>query len=407
MRNAWLNRGIVAAFVMLLSFSQVGCELPDTLDGYRDIIESELFVTTEEASLPEEEQNETAESTVLSGKEIIEGNDSFSEDGYYYSLLSSEEQTVYQEVVEAIQNRSSKQVSTLSEDILKKTYQAFLNDHPEVFYLQGYTFTKHMVGDKLDHMSVEGKFAYTAEEIAEKQAQVDAVVDQFLQSMPEPASDYEKSKLVYEYLVKETTYQQGVSDNQNYLSVFLEHKSVCNGYAKAAQYMFHKMGIPCIVVNGDAGGDKHAWNMVVLDGSYCEFDATWGDMSYHGEGKENAPEINYSYLNLSSEMMGKTHAVDGMFPVPKAESDDHSYYQQEGRYFTSYDKEQLKAVALDSAEDGVIRIQARDEALYQELYQSLIEDQDIFDYLEYAGLTTDGNLSFVTEDELYTLSFWK
>lgn len=106
-------------------------------------------------------------------------------------------------------------------------------------------------------------------------------------------------------------------------------------------------------------------------------------------------------------MMGKTHAVDGMFPVPKAESDDHSYYQQEGRYFTSYDKEQLKAVALDSAKDGVIRIQARDEALYQELYQSLIEDQDIFDYLEYAGLTTDGNLSFVTEDELYTLSFWK
>ena len=47
-------------------------------------------------------------------------------------------------------------------------------------------------------------------------------------------------------------YQMGTEQNQNIISVFLNKKTVCQGYANATQYLLTLLGIPAVVVTGTA-----------------------------------------------------------------------------------------------------------------------------------------------------------
>ena len=48
----------------------------------------------------------------------------------------------------------------------------------------------------------------------------------------------------------------------------VEGRAVCAGYAKAFKLLLGRCGISCYYVVGEAGGGKHGWNCVELDGNY-------------------------------------------------------------------------------------------------------------------------------------------
>ncbi|MCH5211768.1 MAG: hypothetical protein J1G06_02025 [Oscillospiraceae bacterium] len=65
---------------------------------------------------------------------------------------------------------------------------------------------------------------------------------------------------------------QGVLDGDG------EADSVCESYAKTAQLLMNAVGIPNILVNGEANYGNHVWNAAMLDdGRYYYFDVTWDD----------------------------------------------------------------------------------------------------------------------------------
>ena len=98
------------------------------------------------------------------------------------------------------------------------------------------------------------------------------MVDSILKNVDPSWGDYEKAKYVFEYLAGNVEYQMGTEQNQNIISVFLNKKTVCQGYANATQYLLTLLGIPAVVVTGTAEGDTHAWNLVQLDGAYYFMD---------------------------------------------------------------------------------------------------------------------------------------
>ena len=200
---------------------------------------------------------------------------------YYFEQLSGPEKNLYVECYQILAVQAEEiLISTTDAEVLPRVYQCVINDHPEFFYLNGYTYTQYTRNEEVQYITFSGRYIYDATEVARRQKVIDAEVEKRVGALT-GYDEYETVKLVYEDLILSTDYSMDSADNQNICSVFLDKRSVCNGYAKAAQYLLNDLGISCIIVNGTTNGDSHAWNIVEVDGAYYHMDTTWGDPSYY------------------------------------------------------------------------------------------------------------------------------
>lgn len=333
-----------------------------------------------------------------------------SEDGYAYGMLSEEEQTLYLEIRDALVDYAEDvRLSSYDKDEIAHAFQCVLNDHPEIFYVDGYTYTEYTLGDILKKITFTGTYRFSHEEMLQKQQQIDNYVNQCLSDMPEDADDYTKVKYIYEYLIHHTEYDAAAKDNQNICSVFIEGRSVCQGYAKATQYLLDKAGIFSTLVLGRViGGEGHAWNLVRIDGEYYYVDTTWGDASYQAVGGsypgEQIPTINYDYLCVPTQQMNLTHEIDNVVELPECVSMKDNYYVREGFYFTEWDQEQIERIFQEGYERGSAYVTLKCDSydVYSKMYEALIENQEIFRYLN----CPDGLVSYSDDEVQYTMSFW-
>mgnify|MGYP001070805401 CR=1 FL=1 len=333
-------------------------------------------------------------------------------DVYAFHRLTQEEQTVYIEILWSLLTfQENVTLSTMDQEVISKVFQCVLNDHPEIFYVNGYTYTKYTLGDMLKKITFTGTWQTEREEIEKKQEGIEAYVSQCLAGMPAGADEYETVKYIYEYLIDHTEYDDSAEDNQNICSVFLDGRSVCQGYAKATQYLLQRAGIHATLVLGSvSSGEGHAWNLIRIDGAWYYVDTTWGDASYQAVGgadswpEEKIPRINYDYLCVTTEQLCKTHAIDNVVELPQCTSMEANYYVREGLYFTTLDEEQLERIFQEGYEKGnaYITLKCASEELYRQMQERLIDRQEIFHYLD----CPDGVVSYTDDARQYSMSFW-
>lgn len=332
-------------------------------------------------------------------------------DCYAFGKLSEDEQEVYLEILEAlIHFKENVKLSSCDKELISRVFQCVLNDHPEIFYVDGYSYTEYTLGSILKKITFTGSYRFSPEEVKEKQMQIDNYVNQCLAGMPEDADEYEKVKYVYEYLIHHTDYDAAAKDSQNICSVFLERKSVCQGYAKATQYLLNRAGVFATLVLGEVvGGEGHAWNLVRIDGAYYYVDTTWGDASYQAVGGsdypiEKIPTINYDYLCVTTEQMEQTHTQDNVVEMPECTSMDANFYVREGVYFTEFDEKKIEKIFTDSYERGdtYVTLKCEDPDIYRKMQETLIGEQGVFRYLD----CPDKAVSYVENEKQYSLSFW-
>lgn len=101
---------------------------------------------------------------------------------------------------------------------------------------------------------------------------IDARVDEALMHIHE-GSDRYKLRQIARYIAGRITYTDGVSDTL----AGLNGQGVCSTYSMLFYKMASRLGIQCYICYGYAGGEYHAWNMVVLDGKQYFYDITWFD----------------------------------------------------------------------------------------------------------------------------------
>lgn len=310
---------------------------------------------------------------------------------YYYTQLSEQEKRIYRELLEGIEARQTEIYLSVSDsEMISKVYRAVGLDHSELFWMHGYETAYQTLYQAADYCVFEIGNRYSEEEIAEiLKAMEDAWVE-VNQKVDDGASQYDKVKAVYTYLIETIEYVESEHD-QNLAGAFWKKQCVCAGYTRAAQYLLNRMGIPCIFVSGKTleNGISHSWNVVEIDGAYYYMDATNGDQTkfLEGDATELAEHktIMYDYLCPFPKEYETMFQADRDFVLPECTENYKNFYMINLGLFDTYDRQKLYEYCCMRLDYGaaVVRFKFSNAEAFKEACTQWKEGDAVQDVAQY------------------------
>ena len=229
---------------------------------------------------------------------------------------------------------------------------AFLYDNPQYYFLSNSTNYALSNGQLQITMQVDDYYKPSAKrQEADSciKSTGDAWVDELneiLQNNTDPKlnSQYLAAVRAHDLIISRINYAydgNGQPESSKWAhsiaGVFTEQGVVCEGYARAYQYLLNRIGLDNVYVVGtaDTGRDRggHAWNYIHIDNKWYPVDATWDDI-----GKDDTDDVYYCYFAIPGDEFTKDHHADnagknGMYTLPTLDdSNDYTYY----KYFKGY-----------------------------------------------------------------------
>lgn len=216
---------------------------------------------------------------------------------------------------------------------LEKAFQsgidAFLYDHPELFYIDlsriSLITKSRTIGTKTTYyvsLAPQSNGSCLYSQFSDPAVLNSAIhhVESIRQSFIKNVSGdtYHKVYQVHDTIVNlasyDTTYHK--PNTHNIYGTFVDKSVVCEGYAKAMKYILDALNIPCILVSGTATNssgesESHMWNYVQIDGQWYGIDATWDDPIIYINGKRQKETIRHDYLCKGSEALASSHIAEG------------------------------------------------------------------------------------------------
>ncbi len=302
----------------------------------------------------------------------------------------------------------------LSTKQIMHTVQAFIDDHPEIFWLdEQYSYSS----DEYYGTTLALSYTVTSDELSTKQSELNSVVDKVVSSAPS-GTDYEVEKYVNDYLVDNCTYDDDASakmdsgeyqgEAHNAYGALVEKMAVCDGYSQAFKLICNKLGIDCVTVSGYVDGDgAHAWNAIKLDGKWSFVDVTWDDST------NNESKFNYLYFNETTELISKDHKIAELFTevndseyddskyiyntfVPECTDTTYNYILRECPTFTGTDNAESDGIiegltnSVENSEEA-FAFSVSDSLDINATYESVINDSFVFDWFASANSNSSSN----------------
>nr|WP_274600933.1 Ig-like domain-containing protein [Clostridium yunnanense] len=196
--------------------------------------------------------------------------------------------------------------STLSSDI-SNTINSIYNADDYLHYTsKGYSYS-YTVSGGVATINFTFNYWNTAAQDSFVSTKVNEVLAQIITA---GMNDFEKERAIHDWIEKNVAYDTTLVKHSDYDAVAYPYKTVCQGYALLSYKMLNQAGIQTKIVEGTAGGQAHAWNLVYLDGAWYHFDSTWDDPLPDVAGR-----VTYDYYNLTDAQIKLNHSWVKAYPT--------------------------------------------------------------------------------------------
>lgn len=184
------------------------------------------------------------------------------------------------------------------ENLLKQAVEDALDADPYTKYIVNrYVYSWRGTSGSAK-ITLEVDYRETALQSAYVRERVQAILKQLIKP---GMNAHEKIKAIHDYVVLNLKYD---TDLQKYTAYegLRTGEAVCQGYSLLTYELLKGAGVENLIVEGTAGGQLHAWNLVQLDGRWYHLDTTWDDPV------PNVPnQAEYNYYLRTDEQMRKDH----------------------------------------------------------------------------------------------------
>ncbi|MBU3159704.1 transglutaminase-like domain-containing protein [Clostridium frigoris] len=185
------------------------------------------------------------------------------------------------------------------------------NDY-EKNLLKSYAYSTTGFGDNKFDVTYTFEYLETKEQENQVKAKVKEMLGQIITS---DMTEGQRVKAINSYICKKLTYDTSLTNFSAYEGLLGSGKTVCQGYALLAYRMLEDAGLQARIITGTAyngvDSESHAWNMVMVGGSWYHLDTTWNDPIPDINGR-----VTETYSLRSDAEMRVDHSWDKtLFPV--------------------------------------------------------------------------------------------
>ncbi|MDP4098047.1 transglutaminase [Paenibacillus sp. P96] len=193
---------------------------------------------------------------------------------------------------------------------LKSKLQTAIDEAMKIDPYINYTIKSYEFSYKGTVTSADVTVKLNYRETKEQTAYVDSAVKTALAQMITPGmTNHEKAKVIHDWIVKRLKYDETLQKYTAYDGLSTG-STVCQGYALLAYKMLKQAGITNQIIEGRAGGQLHAWNLVQLDGNWYHMDTTWDDPT-----PDRPNEVSTAYYMLTDTEIRQDHTWTKQYPA--------------------------------------------------------------------------------------------
>lgn len=347
---------------------------------------------------------------------------------FYYDRLKDSEKELYDLILCAVKEHSGSVEFKNASEQFKTVFDVvklLKFDHPELFFFNSTVIT----GD-----TIKLKYGADTEETELLQRKIDTAAAEFLKDITSEMSAYDALIRLHVRMINHVDYDgislrnekiKGGSDDDkiDYLrticGVFLEGKAVCEGYARAMQYLAQKCGIECaecsghiLEENGKEGGG-HAWNIVKLDGDYYYLDTTWCDQSNTLQTVKKTA-YGFEYFCITTEELLRSRNLDDLIvKLPVCNTSRCSYYYHNDLILEKHDLSKLTEIAQRAVSDkqDFFVFKCASRGLFEQIKTSILESgTELYSVLQSVSKNnryiSDRSFKYSYDDRLYTITIF-
>lgn len=180
---------------------------------------------------------------------------------------------------------------------------------------------------------------------------------------------YKTVVAVHDMLVRNVDYKNDGKISHTMAAPLAMKYGVCDGFSKAYKFVMDELGIPCIVVSGEAQDpatmkiEPHAWNMIQVYGKWCHVDVTFD------KGLKSNDYPRYDYFGLSDEDILIDHIYEKQL-YPNVNSNDMEYYRLHDSFISN--KQQLVSYFKNNINEPNIVVRVGKNVPEKELIDRII-----------------------------------